>query len=99
MAVGGAYGMMSMPAAALELGDLNVESSLGRPLRASIAYALNPNEQLYDFCVYLRPGLSANGLPTLSKASVSIADGIILLTGSRAIKEPMLTMQVSIDCP
>ena len=91
--------MMSMPAAALELGDLNVESSLGRPLRASIAYALNPNEQLYDFCVYLRPGLAANGLPTLSKASVSIADGIILLTGSRAIREPMLTMQVSIDCP
>lgn len=91
--------MMSIPAVALELGDLNVESSLGRPLRASIAFALNPNEQLYDFCVYLRPGLSANGLPTLSKASVSIADGIILLTGSRAIREPMLTMQVSIDCP
>lgn len=91
--------MMSIPAAALELGNLNTESSLGQPLRASIAYALNPNEQLYDFCVYLRPGLAANGLPVLSKASVSIADGIILLTGSRAIREPMLTMQVSIDCP
>ena len=91
--------MISIPAAALELGNLNTESSLGQPLRASIAYALHPNEQLYDFCVYLRPGLAANGLPVLSKASVSIADGIILLTGSRAIREPMLTMQVSIDCP
>lgn len=99
MAVGGGIGMMSVPALALELGDLNINSSLGQPLRASIAYALNPHEELYDFCVYLRPGLAANGLPALSRASVSIADGMILLAGSRAIREPLLTMQVSIDCP
>jgi len=91
--------MMAGQASALELGDLNINSSLGQPLRASIAYALNPHEQLYDFCVYLRPGLAASGLPVLSKATVSIADGAILLTGSRAIREPLLTMQVSIDCP
>ena len=91
--------MMAVPASALELGDLKIDSSLGQPLRASIAYALNRHEQLYDFCVYLRPGLAANGLPVLSRASVKIADGMILLTGSRAIREPLLTMQVSIDCP
>ncbi len=91
--------MMAVPASALELGDLKINSSLGHPLRASIAYALSPNEQLYDYCVYLRPGLAANGLPSLSMATVSIADGMILLTGSRAIREPLLTMQVSIDCP
>ena len=99
MAVGSACGIMVTPAAALELGELKIDSSLGQPLRASIAYALNPHEGLYDFCVYLRPGLAANGLPTLSKATVSIADGKILLTGGRAIREPLLTMQVSIDCP
>jgi hypothetical protein len=97
--MGGACGLMAIPASALELGDVQINSSLGQPLRASIAYALNPNEQLYNFCVYLRPGVAANGLPVLSKASVSIADSTILLTGSRAIREPMLTMQVSIDCP
>ena len=91
--------MMAGPASALELGELRINSSLGQPLRASIAYALNPHEELYDFCVYLRPSLAANGLPVLSRASVSIADGVILLTGSRAIREPLLTMQVSIDCP
>ncbi len=91
--------MMVAPAAALELGDLKINSSLGQPLRASIAYALNPYEELYDFCVYLRPGLTANGLPAISRATVSIADGMILFTGSRAIREPLLTMQVSIDCP
>ena len=99
MAMGGACGMMSVPASALELGELSINSSLGQPLRASIAFALTSHEQLYDFCVYLRPGLAANGLPVLSRAIVSIADGAILLTGSRAIREPMLTMQVSIDCP
>lgn len=91
--------MMAVPAWALELGQLNVESGLGQPLRASIAYALNPNERLYDFCVYLRPGISASGLPVLSKASVSVADGMILLSGKGIIREPLLTMQVSIDCP
>ena len=99
MAVGGACGMMVAPAAALELGDLKIDSSLGQPLRASIAYALNPYEELYDFCVYIRPGLTANGLPVLSRATVSVADGVILFSGSRAIREPLLTMQVSIDCP
>ena len=91
--------MMITPATALELGDLKIDSSLGQPLRASIAFALNPHEGLYDFCVYIRPGLAANGLPALSKAAVRIADGKILFTGSRPIREPLLTMQVSIDCP
>lgn len=91
--------MMAAPAAALELGSLKINSSLGQPLRASISYALNRHEELYDFCVYLRPSLAANGLPVLSRATVSIADGMIMLTGSRAIREPLLTMQVSIDCP
>ena len=77
MAVGGACGMMVAPAAALELGDLKIDSSLGQPLRASIAYALNPYEELYDFCVYIRPGLTANGLPVLSRATVSVADGCL----------------------
>jgi len=91
--------MLAAPASALELGKLRISSSLGQPLRASISYALNRHEELYDFCVYLRPGLMANGLPVLSRASISIADGMILFTGSRPIREPLLTMQVSIDCP
>lgn len=99
MAFGGACGMVSIPAVALELGQLEIDSTLGQPLRASIAYALNPNEQLYDFCVYLRPGVAANGLPVVSNAKVSVSDGVIRLAGNRAIGEPLLTMQLSIDCP
>jgi Tfp pilus assembly protein FimV len=99
MAVGGACSMMAVSASALELGELKVNSTLGQPLRASIAYALNPHEELYNYCVYLRPGLAANGLPSVSKATISIADGMILLAGNRVIREPLLTMQVSVACP
>ena len=99
MVVGGACGMMAVSASALELGELKINSSLGQPLRASIAFALNPNEGLYDYCVYLRPGLTANGLPSVSRATISIADGMILLAGDRGIREPLLALQVSVDCP
>ncbi len=91
--------MMAVSASAVELGELKINSTLGQPLRASIAFALNPHEAIYDYCVYLRPGLAANGLPSVSRATVSIADGMILLAGNRAIREPLLTMQVSVDCP
>ncbi|MFQ5982609.1 MAG: FimV family protein [Woeseiaceae bacterium] len=99
IAVGGACSMMTVPASALELGELKIDSALGQPLRASIAYALNPHEELYDFCIYLRPGLAASGLPALTQANIAVADGVILLTGSQAVREPLLTMQVTIDCP
>ncbi len=99
MVVGGACSMMAVSASAVELGELKINSTLGQPLRASIAFALNPHEAIYDYCVYLQPGLAANGLPSVSRATVSIADGMILLAGNRAIREPLLTMQVSVDCP
>ncbi len=99
MVVGGACGIMAVPASAFELGELKINSTLGQPLRASVAYALSPHEELYDYCVYLRPGRAANGLPSVSQAKVSVADGVILLKGNRVIREPLLTMQVSVDCP
>jgi Tfp pilus assembly protein FimV len=53
--------LAAIPASAIELGELTVQSRLGQPLRASIAYALAPNEQLSDYCVTLRPGASLSG--------------------------------------
>ena len=87
------------PALALELGDLKVESPLGQPLRASIAYALGPNEMLEDFCVYLRPGRNDSGLPGIARARISVANGTIRLTGSTPVLEPLLATQVVVDCP
>lgn len=87
-----------MPAGALELGDITVQSRLGQPLRASIAYALAPHEQLADSCVTLGLGATASGLPGIGRATVSLADGTILLTGRTPVREPMVAAQINVDC-
>ena len=66
VALGG--GLAAAPAAALELGDVSVQSSLGQPLRASIAYALAPNEMLSSHCVSVSTGQSTGGLPGIGKS-------------------------------
>lgn len=91
--------LAAVPAQALELGDITVESRLGQPLRASIAYALAPNEALSSACVTLGRGASASGLPGVGRATVSIADGTILLTGKSPVREPMIATMVNVDCP
>ena len=96
VAVGGS--LAGLPASALELGDLTVQSRLGQPLRASIAFALAPNEQLTSSCVTLGTGALASGLPGIGRATISIAKGSIVLTGNTAIREPMVAAQVVVDC-
>ncbi len=96
VAVGGS--LAGMPASALELGDLTVQSRLGQPLRASIAVALAPNEQLADSCVTLAAGASASGLPGIGRATISIGDGAILLNGKTPIREPMVAAHLVVDC-
>lgn len=96
VAVGGS--LAAIPAAALELGDVRVHSTLGQPLRASIAYALAPNEAISDTCVSLLPGATASGLPVVSHGSMIVADGVIAITGSAIVREPLVSMRVSIRC-
>jgi len=99
VAVGGACGLAVAPASALELGQIRVDSTLGQPLRASIAYALNPNEQMYDYCIFLKPGISANGIPIVSNIRVTVTDSVIVLNGRTPVREPLLAMQLSVNCP
>lgn len=91
--------MAAGPAQALELGELTVHSSIGQPLRASIAYALQPDEQLHAYCVSLKPGITSGGLPALSRAQISIADNVIRVSGQLPVLEPMLGLQLLVDCP
>ncbi|MEO1203409.1 MAG: hypothetical protein AAFX10_11925 [Pseudomonadota bacterium] len=97
LAVGG--GMIGTNASAIELGEINVQSALGQPLRASVAFALQPNEQIDAYCVSLRPTPAGSGLPTVGAARVSVANGVISLTGQRALNEPMATLRLDINCP
>ena len=92
-------GLAVTPAMALELGELTVQSSLGQPLRASIAYALAPSEMLSDSCVAVGGGRSTGGLPGIGKSAVSITDSAIVITGETNVREPMLGTRVTINCP
>ena len=94
-AVGGS--LVAGPAGAIELGEATVQSQLGQPLRASIAFALAPKEQIFESCISLGPGQS--GLPGIGRASISIADGALLLRGNTPIREPMVAANVVISCP
>ena len=96
VAVGGS--LAGLPAHALELGEMTVQSRLGQPLRASIAYVLAANEQIGESCVSLAAGGSTSGLPSVGRATVSVADGVILLTGTTPVREPMVSAKVMVDC-
>lgn len=67
-------------------------------MRASIAFALNPNEQLFNHCVRLGSGKSPDGLPMLRNTTLSIANGTIVLTGKSPLREPMIAVQIAVDC-
>jgi len=97
VAVGGSLAIA--PASALELSDIKVHSTLGQPLRASIAYALAPNEALSDTCVSIPRGLSSVGLPSVNRASMIVADGVIAITGSAIVREPLMALRLNIRCP
>lgn len=97
LAVGG--GIASGPAAAIELGEVNVQSAIGQPLRASISYALAPNEQIAGYCVSVMPGAAANGLPAVTRADISVANGVIALSGTQALREPLMGLRLAVRCP
>jgi len=92
-------GLAVTPAAALELGELTVQSHLGQPLRASIAYALAPNEMLSNTCVSIGGGRSTSGLPGIGSSSVRITEQAIVISGESVVREPMLGTRVTISCP
>ena len=97
VAVGGS--LAAVPVAALELADIKVRSTLGQPLRASITYALAPNEQIDDTCVSIVSGPTSGGLPSVRDASVVVTNGVIAITGKAAMREPLASMRVAIRCP
>jgi len=91
--------LATLPAGALELGELTVQSRLGQPLRASIAYALAPTERISGSCVTMRPGPSVSGLPGFGAARISISNGVIFLRGEVPVREPMVSAHVVVNCP
>lgn len=95
----GAWGLAATPAAALQLGELEVNSNLGQPLRASIAFALSPNEQLQNYCIFLKPAAGGAAMPALTSARLTVANGRINIAGAAPLNEPIASLGIAIDCP
>ena len=95
VAVGGT--LAAAQAGALELGELQIHSKLGQPLRASIAFALGPNEVIAASCVSVRS--TGSGLPDASGTTISVANGVISLNGRTAVREPLMTANLVVNCP
>ncbi len=92
-------GMIGTSAGAIELGEINVQSALGQPLRASVAFALHPSEQLADYCISVRPAPQSSGIPTIDAARITVANGVINLAGRSVVNEPMASLRLDINCP
>jgi len=92
-------GIAAGPVAALELGEIKVDSTLGQPLRASIAYALHANERIHDSCIFLRPVRGGNGLPGVGQPRIAVTDSAIVLRGRTPLREPLVAMQLAVQCP
>ena len=95
VAIGGS--LAALPAAAVELGELTVQSRLGDPLRASIAFALGANESVNNSCVSVAP--VANGWPGIGQARVAIGNGVITIAGTQPMREPMVSTRLVVNCP
>jgi hypothetical protein len=88
-----------LPAAALELGEAQINSSLGQPLRVSIAYALAPNETLASTCVSTQVGQPGGDVAKSAASRIRVANGIISITGTAAVRDPIISLRVNIRCP
>ena len=98
LVIGAAALLSAKPASAIELSQLQVNSTLGQPLSASIRYVLNPHEQLHSYCISLTRS-AETGVQSLTRANIKIVGDRIVITGSRPINEPMLAMRVAVNCP
>ncbi len=86
------------PAAALELGEPLVRSTLGQRLDVVVPYRTWGNERLTAECVSLVR--DSGGIPSLTAARVvATANGRLTILSDQGIREPLLTLNVKVDCP
>ncbi|MEM7277926.1 MAG: hypothetical protein AAF385_07355 [Pseudomonadota bacterium] len=85
-------------AKALELGNAVVASHLGQPLRVEIPLRTSAGEQLNSDCISLVPGSRAALPAYLQSSKVTVTNNAIQISGSTAIREPLLGLNVRVNC-
>ena len=91
------------PAFGVVLGDIELRSSLGQPLRAWIPYALGPGERLDAACVRLLPGTPASAdIPALVTAKATLLSqggyNYIVLESARPTSDLFVRVIVDLRC-
>ncbi|MBL0143941.1 MAG: hypothetical protein IPP91_18025 [Betaproteobacteria bacterium] len=93
---------LALPAAALGMGDLQVHSSLGEPLDATVALKTLPGEAVEPGCFRLGNARATDLLvaaqPTIAIETLAAASRLRLRTVS-AIQEPVLQIRLNASCP
>ncbi len=82
--------LVALPAAALELGEAQIKSSLGQTLQADIAYALAPNETLASTCISTQFGQPGSAASKTGASKISIANGIISAIKEIGVEVPIV---------
>lgn len=94
--------LMSSHGAAIGLGEISVQSSLGQPFRASIPLQGDINEDVDLACLNLAPPPPVDGMVYLRRARLSLSeqDGIrqLLISGTHALNEPYLIVVIQSGC-
>ncbi len=83
---------------ALELGGAVVGSHLGQPLRVEIPLRTAAGEQLNSDCISLVPGSRAALPAYLQSSKITLTKNAIQISGSTAIREPLLGLNVRVNC-
>lgn len=86
---------------ALSVSELNVESSLGQPLRATLDIATSPGELVNARCLRVNAG-NENGMPGVGGITLSVSTRLngatVRFNGTRPLREPMTEMILNVDC-
>jgi len=88
--------------AAVSLGEINMQSYLGDPFRATIPLQISPNEEVDITCLSLAPPPPAEGMVYLRHARLSLSKQggtwQLLISGSNALNEPYISVVIQSGC-
>ncbi len=97
--------LISAPASAINLGEIELYSGYGQPLRASVPISIRKGELLAPGCITLvSDRADENSLATPKDVAVSVPaagqPGIytISITSPHSLTEPMYELKLKIDC-
>ncbi|MGL6041801.1 MAG: type IV pilus assembly protein FimV [Deefgea sp.] len=87
---------------ALSLGDMQTQSYLGQRFKGSVSYQLSPTETSLADCITISP--VSGEMPYIGRSEIEIRpigdgnSGTILIRSNQSIAEPMVALNLSIQC-